>query len=327
MLAAKKQGKNRVQMFTADMQTAASERLALESELHRALERNELLVHYQPLFDLQRPASSGRKLYRAGRVRNSAACRRPSSFRLPRRAGSLHCAHRRLGPSPGMLRGAVMAGSRPRRRSGGRQCFRMSVYARKSGRDGRASARRRGCGRILPDRFCANNQNTARNVRQNTGERDDGRLCDGSGSSCTPGGVANSGDTIAKVGDVAADLGRLDLDVHGQVIAPGFIDMMSAETGLFADGRGQSDLRQGVTLEIFGEGESMGPINDQMRAEQEHDQSDIKYSITWHTLNEGLDTLAGRGISPKPSRPGESHPEALTDPDVSLSTYPARATR
>jgi diguanylate cyclase (GGDEF)-like protein len=89
MLAAKKQGKNRVQMFTADMHTAASERLALESELHRALERNELLVHYQPLFDLQRPASSGRKLYRAGRVRNSAACRRPSSFRLPRRAGSL----------------------------------------------------------------------------------------------------------------------------------------------------------------------------------------------------------------------------------------------
>jgi N-acyl-D-amino-acid deacylase len=126
----------------------------------------------------------------------------------------------------------------------------------------------------------------------------DGRLCDGSGSPCTPGGVAISGDTIAKVGDVAADLGRLDLDVHGQVIAPGFINMMSGETGLFADGRGQSDLRQGVTLEIFGEGESMGPVNDQMRAEQEHDQSDIKYPITWRTLAEGLDTLAARGISP-----------------------------
>jgi N-acyl-D-amino-acid deacylase len=126
----------------------------------------------------------------------------------------------------------------------------------------------------------------------------DGRLCDGSGSPCTPGGIAISGDTIAKVGDVTADLGRLDLDVHGQVIAPGFVNMMSGEAGLFADGRGQSDLRQGVTLEIFGEGESMGPVNDQMRAEQEHDQSDIKYSITWHTLAEGLDTLAGRGISP-----------------------------
>ena len=125
-----------------------------------------------------------------------------------------------------------------------------------------------------------------------------GRLCDGSGAPCTAGGIAVSGDTIAKVGDVAADLGRLDLDVHGQVIAPGFINMMSGDTGLFGDGRGMSDLRQGVTLEIFGEGESMGPVNDQMRTEEEHDQSDIKYPITWHTLAEGLDTLAAHGISP-----------------------------
>jgi N-acyl-D-amino-acid deacylase len=125
-----------------------------------------------------------------------------------------------------------------------------------------------------------------------------GRLCDGSGSPCTSGGIAIGGDSIAKMGDVTADLGRLDLDVHGQVIAPGFINMMSGEAGLFADGRSQSDLREGVTLEIFGEGESMGPINDQMRAEQEHNQSDIKYPITWHTLAEGLDTLAGQGISP-----------------------------
>lgn len=126
----------------------------------------------------------------------------------------------------------------------------------------------------------------------------DGRLCDGSGAPCTAGGVAINGDSIAKLGDVSADLGRLDLDVHGQVIAPGFINMMSGEEGLFADGRGLSDLRQGVTLEIFGEGESMGPITDQMRADQERNQSDIKYPITWHTLAEGLDTLARRGISP-----------------------------
>src|ERR1035438_3097651 len=76
-----------------------------------------------------------------------------------------------------------------------------------------------------------------------------GRLCDGSGTPCTPGGLAMNGDTIAKTGDVASDRGRIDIDVHGQVIAPGFINMMSGETGLFADGRGLSDLRQGVTLE------------------------------------------------------------------------------
>ena len=95
----------------------------------------------------------------------------------------------------------------------------------------------------------------------------DGRLCDGSGAPCTAGGVAINGDTIAKLGDVSADRGRIDLDVHGQVIAPGFINMMTGEEGLFADGRGLSDMRQGVTLEIFGEGESMGPLNDAMRAE------------------------------------------------------------
>jgi len=125
-----------------------------------------------------------------------------------------------------------------------------------------------------------------------------GRLCDGSGSPCTPGGVAINGDAIAKIGDVGEALGKLDIDVHGQVIAPGFINMMSGETALFADGRGLSDLRQGVTLEIFGEGESMGPVNDQMRTEQQHDQGDIKYPITWNTLAEGLGTLAKRGISP-----------------------------
>ncbi len=125
-----------------------------------------------------------------------------------------------------------------------------------------------------------------------------GRLCDGSGSPCTPGGIAINGDAIAKIGDVGGALGKLDIDVHGQVIAPGFINMMSGETGLFADGRGLSDLRQGVTLEIFGEGESMGPLNEQMRAEQQRDQADIKYPITWNTLAEGLDTLAKHGISP-----------------------------
>jgi len=125
-----------------------------------------------------------------------------------------------------------------------------------------------------------------------------GRICDGSGSPCVPGGVAINGDTIAKVGDVSDARGKTDRDVHGQVIAPGFINMMSSEWGLFADGRSQSDIRQGVTLEIFGEGESMGPMNDAMRADYEKQELDIHYPAPWHTLAEGLDTLAKRGISP-----------------------------
>ena len=125
-----------------------------------------------------------------------------------------------------------------------------------------------------------------------------GLICDGTGSPCTAGGVAISGDKIAQTGDVSADRGRIDIDVHGQIIAPGFINLMSGPDGLFADGRGLSDLLQGVTLEIFGEGESMGPLNDDMRAEELREQRDIKYDINWHTLNEGLQALEQHGISP-----------------------------
>lgn len=124
-----------------------------------------------------------------------------------------------------------------------------------------------------------------------------GRVCDGSGAACVAGGVAINGDTIALVGDLGDARGKIDLDVHNQVIAPGFINMMSGETALFADGRSQSDIRQGVTLDIFGEGESMGPMNDQMRAEYEKQEVDFHYDVPWHTLAEGLDTLQRRGIS------------------------------
>ena len=124
-----------------------------------------------------------------------------------------------------------------------------------------------------------------------------GLICDGTGLPCTAGGVAIAGDKIAKTGDVSADRGRIDIDVHGQVITPGFINLMSGPDGLFADGRGLSDLLQGVTLEIFGEGESMGPLPDDMRAEALSQQADIKYNITWRTLSEGLETLVQHGIS------------------------------
>jgi N-acyl-D-amino-acid deacylase len=124
-----------------------------------------------------------------------------------------------------------------------------------------------------------------------------GSVCDGSGAPCVAGGVAIDGDRIVAVGDLGDARGKTELDVHGQTIAPGFINMMSSEWGLFADGRSQSDIRQGVTLEVFGEGESMGPLNDTMRAEYEKQEIDIHYDVTWHTLPEGLDTLARRGIS------------------------------
>jgi len=125
-----------------------------------------------------------------------------------------------------------------------------------------------------------------------------GTVYDGSGVTPFDADVAIDGDHIAAIGKVA-ERGRTELDAGGLAVAPGFINMLSwATTSLIADGRSQSDIRQGVTLEVFGEGWSLGPVNDTMRREQIEQQGDIKYDIAWTTLAEALDTIAARGISP-----------------------------
>ena len=89
------------------------------------------------------------------------------------------------------------------------------------------------------------------------------------------------------------------LDAHGQAVSPGFINLLSwANESLIADGRGMSDTRQGVTLEVMGEGWSMGPLNDRMKADALKQQGDIRFPIEWTTLGEYLDFLQARGITP-----------------------------
>jgi len=125
-----------------------------------------------------------------------------------------------------------------------------------------------------------------------------GTVYDGSGGMPFAADVAIDGDGITTIGTVTAR-GRTEIDAVGLAVAPGFINMLSwATTSLIADGRSQSDIRQGVTLEVFGEGWSLGPVNDTMRREQTEQQGDIKYDITWTTLAQALDTIAARGISP-----------------------------
>jgi N-acyl-D-amino-acid deacylase len=125
-----------------------------------------------------------------------------------------------------------------------------------------------------------------------------GTVYDGSGSAPFDADVAIDRDRIAKIGAVSAR-GRVEIDADGLAVAPGFINMLSwATTSLIADGRSQSDIRQGVTLEVFGEGWSLGPLNETMRREQTEQQGDIKYDITWTTLAEALDMIAAGGISP-----------------------------
>lgn len=125
-----------------------------------------------------------------------------------------------------------------------------------------------------------------------------GVIYDGSGSDPYAGSVAIDGDRIASVGPRLEGSGRTEIDVKGQAIAPGFINMLAhPEESLFADGRALSDLVQGVTLEVMGE-DSMGPLNETMKGLMLKRQQDIKYPITWTSLGEYLDTLQRRGIAP-----------------------------
>ncbi len=126
-----------------------------------------------------------------------------------------------------------------------------------------------------------------------------GTIYDGSGEAPLVGDVAISGDTIAYVGPEAGGQGRIEIDASGLAVTPGFINMLSwATESLIEDGRAQSDIRQGVTLEVFGEGWSMGPLNDEMKVELKERQGDIKYDIEWTTLSDYLEYLVDRGIAP-----------------------------
>jgi len=126
-----------------------------------------------------------------------------------------------------------------------------------------------------------------------------GTIYDGSGETAYLGDVAFSDDMIAAIGDIGEATAPIEIDVEGMAVAPGFVNMMSwANESLIEDGRSQSDIRQGVTLEIMGEGESMGPLNDSMKAEVVEQQSDIRYDIEWTTLAEYLEFLEQRGIAP-----------------------------
>jgi N-acyl-D-amino-acid deacylase len=123
-------------------------------------------------------------------------------------------------------------------------------------------------------------------------------LYDGSGGDAIRGDLAIRGDRIAAVGRLRGS-GKTEIDAHGLAIAPGFINIMSqAQESLIADGRGMSDIKQGVTTEIFGEGESMGPLSPAMKIEVKSYQTDIKYDVDWTTLGEYLKWLTQRGISP-----------------------------
>ena len=127
----------------------------------------------------------------------------------------------------------------------------------------------------------------------------DGTIYDGSGGAPYVGDVAIKGDRIARIGGDIAGGARTEIDARGLAVAPGFINMLSwANESLIEDGRGQSDIRQGVTLEVMGEGSSMGPLNPEMKRQLAERQNDIKYPVTWTSFAEYFQFLERKGVSP-----------------------------
>lgn len=125
-----------------------------------------------------------------------------------------------------------------------------------------------------------------------------GMLYDGSGEAPKQVDLALKGDRIVAIGDLKAADAKVVVDAKGLAVAPGFINMLSwSNESLIADGRGQSEIRQGVTTQIMGEGWSPGPLNETMKKNLKAEQTDVKYDIEWTTLSEYLYFLQRRGVS------------------------------
>ncbi len=125
-----------------------------------------------------------------------------------------------------------------------------------------------------------------------------GAVYDGTGGPARNADIAIRGDHIVGIGDFSKAQAKNVIDAKGLAVAPGFINMLSWSTiSLIEDGRSQSEIREGVTTEIFGEGESMGPLNDEMKKRMVQEQGDIKFDVKWTSLAEYLRYLESRGVS------------------------------
>lgn len=123
-------------------------------------------------------------------------------------------------------------------------------------------------------------------------------IYDGNGGVPYKADIGINADTIAFIGNLSPATGKEEIDANGMAVSPGFINMLSwATESLIEDGKSQSDIRQGVTLEVMGEGESMGPLNPVMKKMAQDNQGDIKYKVEWNTLGEYLQFLEKKGIS------------------------------
>jgi N-acyl-D-amino-acid deacylase len=125
-----------------------------------------------------------------------------------------------------------------------------------------------------------------------------GLIYDGNGGAPVKADVAIKNDSIAFIGDLSKEDAKNIVDAKGMAVTPGFINMLSwSPVTLIEDGRSQGEIREGVTLEVFGEGESMGPLNTKMKKDMQDDQPIYKFKVDWNTLGEYMHSMEKRGIS------------------------------
>jgi N-acyl-D-amino-acid deacylase len=125
-----------------------------------------------------------------------------------------------------------------------------------------------------------------------------GLVYDGTGAPGVRADVGIRGDRVTAIGDLGSASALIDVNAEGLAVAPGFINMLSwANESLIADGRSLGEIRQGVTLEIFGEGTSMGPLTGEMKKRWKSEQGDIKFEYDWTTLAEYLKFLERKGVA------------------------------
>lgn len=139
---------------------------------------------------------------------------------------------------------------------------------------------------------------SCQNARYDTIIRN-GLVYDGNGGAPYRADIGIKADTIAAIGDLQNESAAQVVDAKGMAVSPGFINMLSwAPVSLIADGHSEGDIRQGVTLEVFGEGETMGPLNPGMKRRMQEHQGNIKYEVAWNTLGEYMQYMEKRGVSP-----------------------------
>jgi N-acyl-D-amino-acid deacylase len=125
-----------------------------------------------------------------------------------------------------------------------------------------------------------------------------GTVYNGEGGQPLKADLAIRADTIAAIGDLSGATATNTIDATNKAVSPGFIDLQSQSmVSLLQDGRSLGAIKQGVTLEIFGEGSSEGPFTDSMKTTEKKEQGDLKYDVTWNTLKAYLEHLQNNGVS------------------------------